>query len=144
MADADRHDIPRSDPSRSDPNQGDKGRGVWNNVHQTPIRVDERGRRRRDNGDVDPFPAVKDDPTKELVARVAALEKVVADYVAKNDARTITGGGNSFSGTLGSGIKFTYPSTMGGGGIPATDLLSVKFCDGTTADLLAQNVVPGP
>lgn len=139
MADETRFDTTRTDPARSDPS-----RGAPTPVHGTPIYVDEWGRRRRGTDlTVEPFPAVKDNPTKALEARVAALENIVRGYMVLNDARTITGGGNAFSGTLGSGIKYAAPDA-GGGGLFATDLLSVTFCDGTTADLLAQNVVPGP
>lgn len=140
MADETRFDTTRTDPTRSDPS-----RGAPTAVHGTPIYTDDRGRRRRGTDlTVEPFPAVHDDPTKELLTRVAALENLLAGYMAKNDARVITGGGSAFSGTLGSGIKFVPAPTGGGSGIFATNLLPVTFCDGTTADLLAQNVVPGP
>ncbi len=135
-------DAPRNDPPRSDPSRADGSRGTWNNVHKTPIYVDEHGRRRRDDGGVEPFPAAKDDPTAALVARVAALEAKLEAYKVQNDARTITGGGSVFSGTLGNGIKFN-PDAAAKGGLNA-DTLDVTFCDGSSAVVYVESVTAAP
>lgn len=142
MADANRNDIPRSDPSRSDPNHGDKGRGTWNNVRQTPIYVDSRGRRRRgENGEIEKFPAAADDPTKVLETRVAALEVALLAYKMLNDARTITGGGSVFSGTLGSGIIF---NPNAGNNVINAQQLELELCDGSTAIFYVASTTPAP
>jgi len=144
MADAPRYDANRADVPRSDPGRADTGRGTWNNVHKTPIYVDAKGRRRRgeDTGDVEKFPAVADDPTAALLARVAALEAKLDAYVVKNDARTITGGGSVFSGTFGNGIKYD-PNAAAKGGLNA-DTLEVTFCGGSSAVVYVESITAAP
>lgn len=118
----------------------DEGRGTWNNVHKTPIVVDDLGRRRRDNGDVEKFPAVKDDPVGALRAELAALKTAFEAYKVQNDARTITGGGSQFSGTLGAGITFN-PNAGGMRGMGA-DTYSITLCDGVVLVVYVESITP--
>lgn len=103
----------------------DPSPGVDAGVRRTPIVVDDRGRRRNANGDVQKFPGVHDDPTREQARAVAALKAAFDAYVKANDARTVTGGGSAFSGNFGSGLiynPFAAGSGPGGGGGGASEV----------------------
>lgn len=124
----------------SDPSPGVDA-GVW----RTPIVVDDRGRRRNANGDVQKFPGVHDDPTREQARAVAALKAAFDAYVKANDARTVTGGGSAFSGNFGSGLIYN-PNAAGanngsgdGGGSGTADN---PYVMGTNSSTAANPLVP--
>lgn len=95
----------------------DPSPGQPTGVRQTPIRIDERGRRVRDDGVPEAFPAaLKAGGAAE--AGGADVGARLDAYIAENDSRIVTGPG--FSGNLGQGLKWN-PNQTGATGPGAGD-----------------------
>lgn len=136
--------MPDEDDNEDRQSETDKGPSYKTGVHKTPITTDARGRRvRAVDGQVEKFPANKDNPTAGLEAKVTKVETDLAAYKQANDARTITGGGSVFSGNLGSGVKYD-PNAAGGPGdnVPGSGTATNPYEMGenrTTTDPTAAN-----